>query len=141
MSEKTPEELTNQDVAKDISTIAHIFRNGYCVFKSTYRFDQSEMIFLRNKILFELFDNNHKLDHPSVRSADFHKYGHPKDIRRILSELCENRGGRWYFKNHDTDTLYDVYQQFDDKTFVKEITDDIEAQKQATEEYFSKNNN
>jgi len=90
--------------------------------------------------MFHLFDNNIKLEHPSVRNTDFHKYGDSDSIRTILHELCENRSGKWFFKNHDSDTLYDLYQQFDDQEVLNLIQADIEQAKQDTLKYFSQYN-
>ena len=136
---KSSDELTNQDIAREIYTLAFVFRSGFCVLKSHHKYESSHMIFLRNKILFELLDSNIQLEYPSLKASDFHKYAEPAQIRQVLLELCENRGGRWFIKFHDRDTLVDAYSQFDDEALVNEIKLDIETQKQQTEQYFARN--
>lgn len=136
VSGKTADEITNQDVAREIMELAYVFRNGFIVLKSFEDFVKEGIVHLRNHILFTLFDNNITFNHPSVRNEDFYEYGNPKDIRDILIDLCENKAGRWYFKNHETETLFDLYTQFDDQELLSTIKSEIEAAKEATSRHF-----
>ena len=133
---KTSDEITNEDAAREIREIAYVFRNGYIVLKSMEDLYDKEIIPLRNLILFKLFDNSITFVHPSVRNEDFYEFGEPRVIRDVLIELWENRAGRWFFKNHETETLFDFYSQFKDECLLAEITQEIETAKEATERYF-----
>lgn len=128
--------LTYEEVIEEIHQLAHIFRNGFWVFRSLHRYGDEASQALRNKILFDLFDVDIKLDHPSVYKADFFKFGPADAIRSVLHELWENRGGKWYFKNHSRDTMFDLYSLIKDKNLVDTLISDIKSAIQETDRYF-----
>lgn len=128
--------MSYADIAREIQEIAHVFRNGFCVFKSKHRYEDKGWIYLRNIILFSLFDTEIKMDHPSVTKALFSSFGSSQQIRTILHELCENKNGRWYFKNHQTYTKLDLYEQIEDKELIESLISDIKQEIADTDRYF-----
>ncbi|CAI2369612.1 unnamed protein product [Moneuplotes crassus] len=140
-----PDEINEEYLAKEIREIAFVLPNGYCVIKTHHIYVDDLMKVLRNKILFTLLSRELAgQKEPCVQTYEFNHICEGTYIRMVFRELCQNRAGKWYFKNHNTDSLFqngsdlkDLYSLFKDEELVKMIKAEIDETINETDKYLA----